>query len=307
MRNRTLTPSIVNDLLDRKSAGISAYSAIDDAAAELLAKDKRAEQFELCLSGLQSLTATSARWLASWGRPANRLHLDGLKGLPKEVARELAQVRAYYLDLSGLVEVTSEAAKELAARHPDLCREYDNEGYYLGWPTLILKGLQLLSPAAAAALAAYPGMLDLGGLRELPAPVATALAGHAGQLRLDGVTSLSAQSATELAKRREKVELGGIKSLEKEAIAALAGGHPNLLIELKKLEVLSDESAEVIAHSKVTFIFSVDIKIYPSAALRLARCENWGHYIGIRAVALAKRKAGDGKSASRSTPRVRRK
>jgi hypothetical protein len=187
----TLTLEIVQKLLHDVAINTNEFDAIDDPAAEALAKRGG---YNLSLNGLTSLSAEAAQALA---KDKGELSLNGLTSLSAEAAQALAKHEGG-LSLNGLTSLSAEAAQALAKHN-----EY-----------LFLDGLTSLSAEAAQALAKHEGwLLSLDGLTSLSAEAAQALAEHKGGLSLNGLTSLSAEAAQVLAKHDAAAAFADITDL----------------------------------------------------------------------------------------------
>jgi len=90
-----------------------------------------------------------------------------------------------------------------------------------GAKDLRLDDVTVLSPQAAAALAAHTGRLYLGGLKELPAEVAAALSGHEGFLFLSGLKTISPEAADALKAVRGHIECSGIEEITAGALVTV--------------------------------------------------------------------------------------
>jgi len=168
--------------------------------------------FFLSFNGLTSLSADTAKALGGYFECPG-LSFDGLTTLSEDAAAALTEglmkKRRSWLSLNGLTTLSADTAKSLALLKP-------------GW--LFLDGLTTLSADTAAALADYPGGLNLDGLTTLSADTAKALAGLKGDaLILNGLTTLSADTAKALAGfRGKRLSLNGLTTLSDEATKALA-------------------------------------------------------------------------------------
>jgi hypothetical protein len=178
----TLTLEIVRKLLHDFSITANEFDAIDDPAAEALAK----HQGDIYLDGLTSLSAEAAQALA---KREGELSLDGLTSLSAEAAQALAKHEGWRLSLDGLTSLSAEAAQALAKHERELS----------------LNGLTTLSAEAAQALAKHERELSLNGLTTLSAEAAQALAKHERELSLNGLRQFSEAAAEILSKHPSRV------------------------------------------------------------------------------------------------------
>jgi len=106
-----------------------------------------------------------------------------------------------------IVEITPEAAAFLARYHT---------GH------LNLSALVQLSSECATELSGHRGDLDLSGLLRMSAEVANSLAKHRGILLLDGLKDVTRETARRLAAHQGALHLGGLETPEDELIAELS-------------------------------------------------------------------------------------
>jgi len=148
-------------------------------------------------------------------------------------ATKTVNERKGWLGLNGIEELSVYAAKALAAR-----KCFWEEGLHL-------KGLKVLEPDVAKALAGFSGSLELEGLAKLSAGAATALASHrGGSINLDGLRQLADEAGVALAKHRGvSLSLNGLSELSPALAKAFAGYKGNDL-RLDGIHEISDEAAE---------------------------------------------------------------
>jgi hypothetical protein len=134
-----------------------------------------------------------------------------------------------------------------------------------------------LSPEAAAALAEWGGVLQIGGLRSLPPAVAAALARCTAKfnLLLEGLTALDAESAGFLAGTQARFSLAGLESLTPAVAAALVRTRQPL--RLPAVRTLSlDAAAALVDNPQASLIGLPGLTtLEPEVAKRLASCPKW--------------------------------
>lgn len=181
-----LTREIAEQFLeDELSVDLPEFTAIEDAAAEILAKCP--VDLDLNLDGLTSLTDAAAQSFRAY---QGGLSLNGLKELSCAAAQSLSRSQRLYLD--GLTELPIELVRALV--------DADNVEKMLGFTPLFnvpprllsLNGVKLLSDAAARELAPLVGDLLLNGLIGLTTDAAYHFANrHIGRLELRGLIHIS--------------------------------------------------------------------------------------------------------------------
>lgn len=195
---------------------------------------------DLELLRVTDLTPEAAAELAPH---AHTLALPSLKSLTPATARELAKHRGPLL-LDGLSELPVRVARELAAHH---C-------------TLSFGGLSSVTVEAIEALAA--------GIPHPAHPGFTTR--HTGQLILDGLTHLTPELARAIAKHPHCICLGGLTALTPE-VARELGVDRNGVIELRGIEHIGDEEAELLGRTTAGLMLSGLKTITPRAAAGLAK------------------------------------
>lgn len=101
-------------------SGLVQYVWIDDAAAEILGKDKSGN--ELNLNSITELSDASAKSLGK--HKGGGLYMDSLTELSDAAAESLSQYQGEYLELHSLKCLSDSAARSLASLKGTLC---------LGW------------------------------------------------------------------------------------------------------------------------------------------------------------------------------
>lgn len=144
----------------------------------------------------------------------NPLSLNGLITLPAEIAEILANTNTYELSFYELKEIDADAASNLAKFKGN---------------SLDLSGLEQISDQAAAAFAGFKGHLDLSGLKKLSEASARSLASSgspdSGPLNLSGLEELSDGAAEALTTFKfGDLKLNGIRWLSDAAAEALSKG-----------------------------------------------------------------------------------
>lgn len=144
----------------------------------------------------------------------NPLSLNGLITLPAEIAEILANTDTYELRFHELKEIDADAASNLAKFKGN---------------SLDLSGLEQISDQAAAAFAGFKGHLDLSGLKKLSEASARSLASSgspdSGPLNLSGLEELSDGAAEALTTFKfGDLKLNGIRWLSDAAAEALSKG-----------------------------------------------------------------------------------
>jgi len=181
------------------------------------------------MNGLVELPADVAECLS---RHRGSLELKGLGPVTEEAAMALARRGHCLYLLSGITELTPQAARGIAKFKDPLC----------------LQGLVTLSLTAAKALAAHDDSLDLSGLTSVLVPVAKALAQHRGPVALNGVVSLSDEAAEALSTHSAVLRLDGLTELTPAAARSLSKHSAPL--HLNGLRDLSPEVAsEMVSHT----------------------------------------------------------
>ena len=229
------------------------------------------------------------------GNPHERLtDLDHL--LPRDTkspsaaqAIEISRLKQD-VELLRVTDLTPEAAAELAP-HAE---------------TLSLPSLKSLTPATARELAKHHGPLHLDGLSELPVRVARELAAHdctlsfgglssvtveavealvagiphpdlpgfttrhTGRLKLNGLKQLTPELARAIAKHPSAIFLGGLTALTPE-VARELGVDRHGFLELRGIEHIGDEEAELLGRTNGGLMLSGLKTITPRAAAALAK------------------------------------
>jgi hypothetical protein len=171
---KVLTREIVEQFLADDSWNFAGFKAIEDEAAEELAKYDKG----LYIYHLRELSDAAADSLSK--HEGDFLWLDSLPSLSDAAAESFSKYKGG-LRLAGLTEL-SDAAAESLSKH---------EG-----GELRLHGLTELSVAVAKSLSTHMGGLGLGGLTELSDEVAEILSAHMGDwlwLDLDNLPESAAK------------------------------------------------------------------------------------------------------------------
>ncbi len=166
------------------------------------------------------------------------LHLNDLKTLGIEVAKQLGQYRGW-LCLDGLPTITEDEAQVLAESKSII-------GLSLG-------GLTDISPALATILATKQGTLMLDGLKRISDQAGRALAKHRGRLSANSLEELNGSVLNALCEHAEEVDLDHVRrhvvELSDVRLSALlargALGHS----EFTRLRAITAEAAEAVGEN----------------------------------------------------------
>ena len=157
-----------------------------------------------------------------------RFLILGLRSLPADVARRLAESAADTVWLHSLTEIEPEAAALAGVRG-----------------TLVMSGLcRLESAALAAKIASRPGPLVLPFVRALSVEAARALVDREEGVCLASLQDASAEVQEALATGRGRVDLPALRRLDSGALARKLAASP--LVHLGALEELPVEVAGIL-------------------------------------------------------------
>ena len=134
---------------------------------------------------LDRLTSTKGEVFGELAKHDGNLHLNGLKALSRDDARQLAAHKGGILALNGIGSMDADVAEALASHAGDLS----------------LNGISSLTANTAKALAASKHGVSLNGVTVLSDEVAAELALHEGSVSLNGLTHAS-QEAVQLLRAR---------------------------------------------------------------------------------------------------------
>jgi hypothetical protein len=245
---KVLTAKIAREAVQQDDCDLSEYTAIEEAAAQILAK----YDGSLILDGLSLITDAVALSLA---KHRGDLSLNGLVRLTPEIANALANHRGSYLSLDGLGDPCVRARYLLYLYDRGLPHDEIRRRAF-GSP----EGLTQLSEEeiqkAVGALANYEGTLRLSGLGvalemddsterfEFSDDLARALGKHKGSLLLWGLESISLECAKKLAQVEGALGLG-ITTITKPVAEALAQRRGSLWLD--GLTELPEEIAVILS------------------------------------------------------------
>lgn len=177
------------------------FDAIEGMAPERVDLLNEQEGALLPLVGVNELTVGAATVLAAH---KGALVLDGLSGLPAELAAELCKHEGV-LSLNGVRVLGYDAASVLVAIKGDL----------------YLDGIVELDPATAEALSRHRYPLSLNGLKALSPKAMEKLCARTAATHMDGLKSIDIKQAKALSSAQGLVFLAGLKKVPARALEAL--------------------------------------------------------------------------------------
>jgi len=263
---------------------MSAYTAIEDEAAEILADN----HFTLELGGLESLSTTAAKALAKhrgfWG---SLVELDGLSRIAPEVVRAFADLHGecgnsagYSLTL-GIEEVSPELAKEmiryrgslLLTNKVSMSEETAKTLLELGnrlkvedpesnRVDSILRSAHTITPALVREKLEQEEEVSFPGFSYIEDEASEILSHHRGVLKLYDIEELSEKAAEALSRHMGELNLQSLKDLDNASIRALSKheGETCLPEELDKRIMTFRETGEILRPKTKGFIKAQPLK-----------------------------------------------
>jgi hypothetical protein len=261
---------------------LPALETVDVAAADALSRHRG----DLRLWGIKSLTSEVAEALSK--RPGQSLELIGVRDLPPDVARSLANGKRQALAV-GLTSLSAEIAEVLADFNGDL-----------RFPRL-----QTLALDAATALGSHRGQLDLGPAHITP-DVAEVLLRHDAPIGLTGVKRLASGVGDILARHKaevwlllEEIDSATLarklftESTAPSSVCNLRTMSPDVAAEyarrpvgfyLERLDTLSVEAARELAKGSLEIKLPAVTKLSPDLATALTDRTPSVYLQGIKAL-----------------------
>ena len=208
------------DCLDWKE--IKTLTNLSDSAAEVVST----RETWLELDNLQQLSESAAVILGKSGRFYG-IEMPKLNTISSTAAAGLCGFREFLLRLDGLTSISDDTAQCLGKHHGELS----------------LRGVSMLSEAAAEGLAKIEGKLRLDGLTNLSDAAAVHLGKHCGELEL-GLQTLTNFAAEHLGKHRGTLSLNRLTNLSDTAIELLINNSGKL--SLNSITRLTDAAAKAL-------------------------------------------------------------